>query len=124
MKKIKRSHVSDTIRLEAVREYYETGVSQSFISRKYNLLSSSTFRFWLKRFPVTDESLSLSSSAIGSVMKKQDSVLTQDEKDKRIRALEKALAHEKLRSEALNTLIDLAEKRENISIRKKAGARQ
>lgn len=124
MEKIRRAHDSDEVRLQAVREYYETGLSQSFIARKYNLRSSSSFRDWLKRFPITDESLSLSDSTIASVMKKQVPVLSEDEKEKRIRDLEKALAHEKLRSEALNTMIDIAEKQEGICIRKKPGAKQ
>ncbi|HJD75936.1 MAG TPA: transposase [Bacteroides reticulotermitis] len=124
MEKIRRPYNSDEVRLEAVREYYETGVSQNFIARKYNLRSPSTFRNWLKRFPITDESLSLSDSTITSVMKKQVPVLSQDEKQKRICDLEKALAHEKLRSEALSTMIDIAEKQEGICIRKKPGAKQ
>lgn len=124
MEKIRRPHFLDEVRLEAVREYYETGVSQYFIARKYNLRSPSTFRNWLKRFPITDESLSLSDSTISSVMKKQVPILSQDEQQKRICDLEKALAHEKLRSEALNTMIDIAEKQEGICIRKKPGAKQ
>jgi len=43
---------------------------------------------------------------------------------KKIAALEKQLNWEKLRSEALNTMIDIAEKDLNISIRKKPGAQQ
>ena len=42
----------------------------------------------------------------------------------KIAALEKQLEWEKLRTEALNTMIDIAEKDLNISIRKKPGAQQ
>lgn len=42
----------------------------------------------------------------------------------KIAALEKQLEWEKLRTEALNTMIDIAEKVLNISIRKKPGAQQ
>ena len=41
-----------------------------------------------------------------------------------IRRLKKELAHESLRADAFNELINVAEKQFNISIRKKAGAKQ
>jgi hypothetical protein len=42
----------------------------------------------------------------------------------KIAALEKQLAHQELKAEVLNTLIDVAEKQLNISIRKKPGTQQ
>ena len=42
----------------------------------------------------------------------------------KIALLEKELAWEKLRSEALDTMINIAEKQLDISIRKKSGAQQ
>ena len=41
-----------------------------------------------------------------------------------IARLKKELAHESLRADAFNELINVAEKQFNISIRKKAGAKQ
>ena len=41
-----------------------------------------------------------------------------------IACLKKELAHESLRADAFNELINVAEKQFNISIRKKAGAKQ
>ena len=41
-----------------------------------------------------------------------------------ISRLKKELAHESLRADAFNELINVAEKQFNISIRKKAGAKQ
>ena len=44
------------------------------------------------------------------------------ELEQKVAALEKQLRWEQLRSEALNTMIDIAEKDLNVSIRKKPGA--
>jgi transposase len=43
---------------------------------------------------------------------------------KKVLELEKALEYEKLRTEALDMMIDIAENQEGISIRKKSGAKR
>ena len=49
---------------------------------------------------------------------------TQEALLQKIAALEKQLAHQELRAEVLDTLINVAEKQLNISIRKKPGTQQ
>ncbi|HEU4495948.1 MAG TPA: hypothetical protein VFR70_02745 [Flavobacterium sp.] len=49
---------------------------------------------------------------------------TQDDLLKKIAALEKQLEWEKMRADALNIMIDVAEEKLNIPIRKKSGSRQ
>ncbi|MBE0663996.1 MAG: hypothetical protein IH597_16185 [Bacteroidales bacterium] len=44
--------------------------------------------------------------------------------ESKLHALEQELEHEKLRNEALNTLIDVAEKEFKLAIRKKHGTKQ
>jgi len=58
--------------------------------------------------------------------KKKDNLvaLSDQEKDLRIKSLEKALEMEKLRSRGFEVMIDVAEKQLNIPIRKKAGTKQ
>lgn len=46
------------------------------------------------------------------------------ELEQKIAALEKQLEWQKLRADALDTMIDVAEKQLNISIRKKSGSQQ
>ena len=46
------------------------------------------------------------------------------ELESKIKELEKLLEHEKLRTTALNTMIDIAERELKISIRKKSGAKR
>ncbi|MBK9938606.1 MAG: hypothetical protein IPP02_09485 [Chitinophagaceae bacterium] len=50
--------------------------------------------------------------------------ITADDLQKKIAALEKQLQWEKLRADALDTLINVAEDKLNISIRKKSGSPQ
>jgi len=49
---------------------------------------------------------------------------TQQDLEQKIALLEKQLVWEKLRSEALDTMINIAEKKLDISIRKKSGTQQ
>jgi len=48
--------------------------------------------------------------------------ITAEDLEKKITALEKQLQWEKLRADALDTMIDVAEQKLNISIRKKSGS--
>jgi transposase-like protein len=50
--------------------------------------------------------------------------ITADDLQKKIAALEKQLQYEKLRADALNTMINIAEDKLNIAIRKKSGSPQ
>ncbi|MDR1273111.1 MAG: hypothetical protein LBK12_01050 [Odoribacteraceae bacterium] len=50
--------------------------------------------------------------------------LSAGEKDSRIRELERALSMEKMRSECLEKMIEIAERELKIDIRKKSGAKQ
>ena len=50
--------------------------------------------------------------------------ITPDDLQKKIAALEKQLQWEKLRADALDTMINIAEEKLNISIRKKSGSPQ
>jgi hypothetical protein len=50
--------------------------------------------------------------------------ITADDLQKKIAALEKQLQYEKLRADALDTMINIAEDKLNIAIRKKSGSPQ
>ena len=55
-------------------------------------------------------------------MKREE--LSPEAKEARIRELESALAKEKMRSECLEKMIEIAERELKIDIRKKSGAKQ
>ena len=59
-------------------------------------------------------------------MNKKKHSVSENEKElvDKIASLEKQLKHQELRAEVLDTMIDVAEKQLNISIRKKPGTQQ
>ena len=59
-----------------------------------------------------------------STKKSTESQLTNQSMQQQIAAIEKQLQWQKLRADALNTMINIAEKQLNISIRKKPGTQQ
>lgn len=92
---------------------------------KWNV-DGNSIRQWLKRWPVDSKALSLPSEVISSYrMEHQETKLSNEEiLRNRISDLERALELEKLRSRALEKMIQIAEQEEGISILKKGGARQ
>ena len=112
--------------LEAIQYYYESGESVYSISRKYGLSSHSVFLYWLKRYPIDSQKLSLSEEVKIQYMEEEKSQDPTSEKslNQRIIALDKALEYSKLRVRSMEVLIEVAEKNEGIDIRKKTGAKQ
>lgn len=126
MKNVPKRSYDESFKLEAIQYYYESGVSIGSVLRKYDLSGYAIFAGWLKRYPVDSKELSLSDEINLYQMERQEKpVLTNEELlSERIKALEKALEYSKLRTRAMEVLIDVAEKNEGINIRKKAGAKQ
>lgn len=124
MTRSKRIIYDERFKLEVLRDYYSSGMSASFISRKWGLCQPSLLFKWRKCYSIDLDSLSLSMETIDSCQmssgeKSHESVLQQQ-----ILNLRKALEMEKLRSRAFESLLEIAEKEEGISILKKDGAKQ
>lgn len=117
----KNRHLTDEIRLQIIQEHLE-GASKYSLAKKYNLKSASKIRIWMIKFGIEDRE---ESSLKPFVMAKKQ---TESEKvaalQLEIKRLKKDLAYEKMRSNAYDTMIDVAEEMFNIPIRKKAGTKQ
>ena len=119
-----RTKFTESDKLSILREYYARGASLYSMSKKYGI-ERGTLRYWMNKYPMNSESLSLPSQTIEDVMARKKS----NEPDEiaklqaRIKELEKALAFSELGIKARDLMIDLAEKQENIQIRKKFGAK-
>ena len=119
-----RTKFTESDKLSIHREYYASGASLYSMSKKYGI-ERGTLRYWMNKYPMNSESLSLPSQTIEDVMARKKS----NEPDEiaklqaRIKELEKALAFSELGIKARDLMIDLAEKQENIQIRKKFGAK-
>lgn len=126
--RFKRIRSSVEFRYLVLKDYYESNCSKGAIVRKYGLSCVGVLDYWLKKYPITDESLSLCATTIDKVMKKQlSSPRTKsrtEELEEEVSRLRKALAYSELRNEALKEVINIGKEEYNIDLLKKAGAKQ
>jgi len=118
------------LKTQIIAEYLTQGVGFRKLASKYGI-SRTTICKWvaihqgIHNLPLAEKQKRYSTSSMNSSPKKSSSPdQSVEELQKKIAALEKQLEWEKLRSEALDTMIDIAEKDLNIPIRKKPGAQQ
>lgn len=116
---------------QIIQEYLTQGSGFRKLSEKYGM-SRTTICKWvaiyqgIHNLPPSEKQLKYATAAMNSSPKKSISTSSSTEEalQQQIAALQKQLQWEKLRAEALDTMINIAEKDLNISIRKKPGARQ
>jgi transposase-like protein len=119
------------IREQAVTEYLTEGTGYRKLAAKYGV-SRSTINKWvmihqgIHNIAPTEKQQKYYLSAMNSKSEKAsgDELNIQKELQQKIALLEKQLAWEKLRADALDTMINIAEKQLDISIRKKRGTQQ
>jgi transposase len=119
----KVNRFTDELKLRVVKEYFTTDISQQELKLKYGFTGNSTLYKWIDKFDLSkpDNKTFKVQEAMSKEIKKSRSELDQEAK---IKKLESELAYEKLRTEALSTMIDIAEDRFKITIRKKSGPKQ
>lgn len=121
--KRKVKHFPDELKYKVVQEYLETGLSQEEIKKKYQIGGNSCISNWMRKFGLKEPDEK--QKEIRQAMTKETGKTPHEQElEKKINELEKLLEHEKLRTMALNTMIDIAEKELKISIRKKSGAKR
>ena len=119
------------IKQQAITEYLTQGVGYRHLAKKYGV-SRTTINKWvmiyqgIHNLAPTEKQQKYYLS--GMKNNAEDDAAPEDkntqELTQKITLLEKQLAWEKLRSEALDTMINIAEKQLDISIRKKSGTQQ
>ena len=117
------------IREQAIHEYLVEGKTYRQLAKKYDV-SRSTINKWIlihqgiHDLPRSKRQHSYDLQQMTrKKIPKPPVPLTPDTEEK-IRQLEQQLAYEKLRADALDTMINIAEKQLHIDIRKKSGAQQ
>jgi transposase-like protein len=121
--KAKTYRFPNDFKLQVVQEYLGTDMSQKELMQKYNIRGNNTIKLWMRKFDVkipSDQQIELQRI----MAKEKEETPHERELEAKIKRLEEQLEDEKLRTLALNTMIDLAEKEFKIPIRKKSGARQ
>jgi transposase-like protein len=118
-----RKFYSEEIKERVLTAYYNSNESVSMIAQRFDI-SRNTVSSWVYRKKTADKSgkrVKLASLESTFMNGKE---LSAEEKDMRIKELERALSVEKMRSESLEKMIEIAERELKIDIRKKSGARQ
>lgn len=109
--------------MQVVKEYLESDLSQEAVHKKYGLNGAAYIPRWMRKFGLnTNRDLQIHVQQ--TMSKSKPRTPKEMELEAKIKELESSLEHEKLRSLALNTMIDIAERDLKISIRKKSGAKQ
>jgi transposase-like protein len=119
------------IKEQAIAEYLTQGTGYRKLAAKYGV-SRSTINKWvmihqgIHNMAPTEKQQKYYLSGMNSKPEKtsSDELNIQKELQQKIALLEKQLAWEKLRADSLDTMINIAEKQLDISIRKKPGSQQ
>ena len=122
MKK-KVNRYTDEFKYKVVLDYLNIDISYEAIKRKYGIKGNCCIPNWRRKFGLSnpgEEQLMLNKS----MSKEIEKTPRERELEAKVKELEGALAHEKLRSLALNTIIDIAERDLKIPIRKKPGTKR
>jgi transposase-like protein len=118
-----RKFYSEEFKARVLTAYYNSNESVAMIAQRFDI-SRDTVSSWVYRKKTADKSgkrVKLASLESGFMKGKE---LSAEGKDMRIKELERALSVEKMRSESLEKMIEIAERELKIDIRKKSGARQ
>jgi len=119
----KVNHFPDTLKLQVVQEYLSTDKSQKELMLRYNIRGKNSITKWMRKFDL--QSLSQQQIELRRTMAKEIKKTAKElELESKVHQLEQQLEYEKLRTLALNTMIDIAERDLKIAIRKKSGAKR
>ena len=117
------------IREQAIHEYLVEGKTYRQLAKKYDV-SRSTINKWIlihqgiHDLPRSKRQHSYDLQQMTQKKIPKPQVPLHPGTEEKIRQLEQQLAYEKLRADALDMMINIAEKQLNIDIRKKSGAQQ
>jgi transposase len=121
--KTKTYRFPNEVKSQVVREYLSTDVSQRDLMQKFNIRGNNTIKLWMRKFDL--QTPSQQQIELQRIMAKEKEKTPYElELEAKVKRLESQLEDEKLRTLALRTMIDIAEKELKISIRKKSGAKQ
>lgn len=119
------------IKQQCITEYLTQGTGYRQLAAKYGV-SRTTINKWvmihqgIHNLPLTQKQLQYNSSSMNNSKSKptEEQLQNMDAMQQKIALLEKQLKWEKLRADALDIMINIAEKQLDISIRKKSGNQQ
>ena len=113
----------DELIYQAVQEYLTTEITYDELKEKYKFGGNDNIHNWMIKFGISKQDVKQikQDRVMASAISKSSREL---ELEHKIRLLEDELNKEKLKTAALSTLIDIAERDLQIDIKKKRGAKQ
>ncbi len=119
----KFNRIPDDLQYQIVQEYLTTEITYDELKVKYNFGGNDNIRNWMTKFGISKQDVDQikQDRVMASTSSKSSREL---ELEQKIRILEDELNKEKLKTAALTTLIDIAERDLQIDIKKKRGAKQ
>ncbi len=114
---------TDDFKLQVVQEYLSSDLSQLELKRKYNFGGKNNINNWMRKFGLSKPSKDQKELDQFMEKEKQKSSLEQA-LELKIKKLEEDLRREQLRTKALSTMIDIAQRELKFDIRKKSGAKR
>lgn len=124
-----RQVYSEQFKRQVIEEYLRTRGSKKELMVKYNIKFKGAIQTWMRQLGYIQSQDKTASLEINrKINMAEEFIGSEPESDKealvkRVKELERLLEDERLKSEAYNRMIELAEKELKISIRKKANTR-
>lgn len=121
--KVHVNRFTDDFKFKVVQEYLETSISLKDLMDKHQIKGHSCVNNWIRKFGLSKPDQS-QINILRTMKEESDKTAKERELEFKVRQLEKELDHEKLRTLALTTMIDIAERDLKIPIRKKSGTKR
>jgi transposase len=121
--KRKVNHFTDEFKFMVIQEYLNSDISLAELKKKHSIRGNGCVSDWMRKFgtsEITVEQINLQHA----MSKEEDKTPRERKLEAKVKELEKALEQERLRTLALDTMINIAERDLKISIRKKSGTKQ
>lgn len=115
---------TDDFKFNVVQEYINSDVSQKFLMEKYSIRGKGCISAWMRKFGLKEDYVPNQQKIYVNMERGKKKSPEELALERKVKELEKALEYEKLRTLALDTLIDVAEEKLKVPIRKKPGAKQ
>lgn len=114
---------TDDFQMQVVQEYLTTDISQEELKKKYNFKGNNNIYRWMRKFDLSkpnEEQIELHRT----MTKENQKSFSEQQLELEVKKLEEELKRERLKTLALNTMINIAERELKIDIRKKPGAKR
>lgn len=115
----KRVTYSDSFKIQVVQEALVPGVNKSALCRKYSISSHDLLQQWIRTFAPKPKLEEIPMKSANS--KERDEILALK---RQLQQQSLELKKEKMRADFYDEMINVAEEKFNIPIRKKAGTKQ